>query len=413
MKQLLVWSVLLLVAATAFAADIYVVNSESRTLSHINTQTGAVNNVFCQLGLTPNRFAMDENYLYVVVSGDNAIQMISRSSGAHIRYIPVAASSNPWDCHKVGEFLYVSGLFTNKLYKISLSSYQVVGEIVTGSSPGGITSLGQKLYVANSGDYMAGYAGSSVAVIDLDSFELISTIPTWFNPQYLKAVNGNIHVACTGNWVDQFGKIQIIDAGSNQIVSSLDIGGSLGGMWYNGTNKVFVGDAMNSGIYSYDADSFIVYHNSSNPINPGGMTVSGDGEIIAILDASWGYSGKVKVLDHALTPVREYTVAMAPTDMQIFSVTTQNADELMPALSHKVYPNPAFSGSMISFELNSKTPSTISIYNLRGQQCISTIATSQIRIQTLDAKGNALAPGVYLYRIESGKNIYTGKLLLK
>lgn len=61
--------------------------------------------------------------------------MLDRSTGAHLRYIPVASSSNPYDVVQEGDYLYVSGLFTNKVYKISLQSYSVVANLDVGVSP--------------------------------------------------------------------------------------------------------------------------------------------------------------------------------------------------------------------------------------------------------------------------------------
>jgi len=62
-----------------FADNIYVVNSESRTLSRIDTDTQTVNNTFTQLGLTPNLLKVNEDYIYVVLSGANSIQMIEEN----------------------------------------------------------------------------------------------------------------------------------------------------------------------------------------------------------------------------------------------------------------------------------------------------------------------------------------------
>ena len=230
------------------AADIYVVNSESRTLSHIDSATGTVNNVFCQLGLTPNRFCLDADYIYVVLSGDNAIQMISRQTGQSLRYISIAPSSNPWDVVKVDGYLYVTGLFTDTVYKISLQSYSVVAQISVGTAPEALVAHAGKLYVTNTGGYQNDYANSSVSVIDLESFAVTATIPVWHNPQYLLNIGDEIHVSCTGNWTNLAGKVSIINTLTNTVDHTLDIGGNLGGLWKSPDGIVYLGDGMNSGI---------------------------------------------------------------------------------------------------------------------------------------------------------------------
>jgi len=142
---------LLMQVPTLKATEIFVVNSASRTLSRIDTQTGVTNNSFAQLGLTPNLMDVDTDYIYVVCSGDNAIQVIDRASGTHIRYIPVAPSCNPYAVVKSGDFLYVSGLFTDKLYKISLASNTVVGSLSVGIAPEGLCAYQGNLFVCNTG----------------------------------------------------------------------------------------------------------------------------------------------------------------------------------------------------------------------------------------------------------------------
>lgn len=181
-KQLIV-ALALLLALTALSADvIFVVNSTSRTLSRIDTDSGSVNNSFAQLGLTPNLMDLDEEHIYVICTGDNAVQVLNRFTGAHQRYLPVAPSSNPYDVLKVGDFLYVTGLFTNRVYKLSLQTNSVVKSLEVGAAPQGLCSDGTRLYVCNIGGYYNNYVNSSVSVIDLAFFAVMATVPTWTNP---------------------------------------------------------------------------------------------------------------------------------------------------------------------------------------------------------------------------------------
>ncbi len=398
---------------TMSAADIFVVNSESRTLSHINTVTQSVNNVFCQLGLTPNRFTLDENYIYVALSSDNAIQMISRQTGTHLRYIPIAPSSNPWDCLKAGDYLYVTGLFTNKVYKVSLQSYTVVDQIVVGTSPEGLLAHDGKLYITNAGSYQSGYAGSSVSVIDLASFSVLKTIPVWPNPQYLALINGSLHVSCTGNWVDQMGKICIIDTQEDTLTTMIDMGGNPGGLWFDGISKVFLGDMMNSGLFSYDPFTLQPLNPASDPLYPGGITVSGTQDFIAILDASWGMNGTLRLRNHDMSFLADYTVAMAPTDMQIHYPAVSAEDYIQPPMHLQVFPNPAKAGSHISFVSDQKHQAQITIYNLKGQSIDSFMSDGTVKWVPRSKDGGSLSPGIYFYRYQSLNESKTGKLFLR
>ena len=139
MKKFLLLILLPVICVAFLQADyIYVVNSESRTLSRIDTETGTVINTFTQLGLTPNMLKVTSEYIYVVLSGANSIQMIDRNSGTTIRNIFISSSSNPWDVVENNGYLYVSGMFTNKVYKISQESWTVVDQITVGTAPEGL-----------------------------------------------------------------------------------------------------------------------------------------------------------------------------------------------------------------------------------------------------------------------------------
>jgi len=404
--------VFLLLGQKICAADIYVVNSESRTLSHINTSTGVVNNVFTQLGLIPNRMFMDEEYIFVVLSGDNAIQMINRTTGQHLRYIPVAISSNPWDCWREGEFLYVTGLFSNRLYKISLNSYTVVDYITVGVAPEAVMASGGKLYVSNTGGYQSDYANSSISVVDLATFTVVKTIPVWNNPQYIKQIGGYIHVSCTGNWVSIQGKVEVIDPVIDEVIQSIDLGGNPFGLFGLPNGRVYVGDGMNSGIYSYDANTFEIYNGGGNPLSPGGIDVAGNSDFIAILDSSWGTNGKVKLRNHDFSEIGEYTVALAPTDFKVYTQNTENDDQVAMPAKMRVFPNPVSSGQMLSFQSEKGMNSEIRIYNLKGQLVsqVKSIGNST-QWKAVDKNGKALPKGIYLYKDVTGHA--NGKFVIK
>ena len=72
-KRLLLTLLSLFLMLQLSAAYLYVINSESRTLSRIDTETNEVNNNFAQLGLTANLMDLDADHIWVVCSGDNAI----------------------------------------------------------------------------------------------------------------------------------------------------------------------------------------------------------------------------------------------------------------------------------------------------------------------------------------------------
>lgn len=395
-----------------FSATIYVVNSESRTISKIDTATDVVQNNFAQLGLIPNKVIVGNDYLWSVNSGDNALQKISRQTGATLANVFIEAGCNPWDAVSNNDDIYVTGLFTNKVYKVNAVNNTVTGFVNVGYSPEALCVYNGMLFVTNTGGYQNNYANSSVSVIDLSSFQLITTIPVSPNPQYILESIGLIHVSCTGNWISTMGSVCVIDPNSLEVVQTINLGGSLGNIWVN-QQQAFVSDANGYNLYRYNAEDYSVINGSANPLNPGGSMVWGNDELIALLYPNWGNNGKVKILNPNLSSWKEYNVGLAPTDMKFGIETTSNQNENQTSLAKiTVFPNPAGLNSVITFNTGKKVNGKLSIYNIKGQLAMSMPITeeeTQISAAKIIAKYGS---GQYLYKISSAQGDTSGKLLI-
>ncbi len=412
-KQMLLLLFCLAVFPPLQAELIYVVNSESRTLSRIDTGTDQVQNSFCQLGLTPNKMIVDGDWLWSVNSGDNAIQKISRQSGASLANILIESGCNPWDACLADGFLYVTGLFTNKVYKIDPAQNSVAGSVQVGTAPEALCAWGGKLYVTNTGGWQNNYANSSVSVIDLDTFSVSATIPVSANPQYIVEHAGLLHVSCTGNWTSVVGAVCVIDPENDEVIHTVALGGSLGGIWIGGDGIALAGDAAGTNLYRYDASDFSILNGVSNPLPHGGLVVQGTDALVAVLDPNWGGSGMVRLLHPDLSFWKEYTVGLAPTDLKLYFDGTALHDEVQSQRSGvTVYPNPARLNGKITFRAPDEKAGIIGIYNLKGQ-LVSTFQLAQGKAETASADlVSGSGGGCYLYRIETGKTVSTGKFIL-
>lgn len=408
-RRLLLTAVLLFCKiAAAFAAEILVVNSASRTLSRLDTIEGTTDNSFAQLGLTPNLIDLDEEYIYVVCSGDNAIQVLDRVTGAQVRYLPVAASCNPYDVLKVGDFLYVSGLFTDKVYKISLQSNSVVATLEVGTAPEGLATDGAYLFVCNTGGYSNNYAGSSVSVIDLDSFSVSATIPVWTNPQYAVFRNGFLHVSCTGNWMDVAGKVDVIDIATLERVQRLDIGGHPGNLWISPSGTAYVSEGLDTGLYSYNAANYEVYHGSANPLPYSASMLHGNSGIFALLEQNWASNSIVRTYQSDWSPLHTFTVGLSATDIAVTEQQTPVYEDLIQTHSPVLYPNPLPRSTPLKVLTAEAGRTELRLYNLRGQL----IQNHTLQPGSQDIIPAELPAGVYLYRIIQAGKAQSGKLLL-
>ena len=378
------------------AETLYVVNSQSRTLSRIDTSTDQVNNSFATLGNVPNKIVADPDIIWAVNSGDNAIQKISASSGATLGNIFIGNGVNPWDAIRHQNHLYVTGLFTGKVYKIDTQTGAVVGNINVGTAPEALHVIGEKLYVSNAGNYSQNYLGSSVAVVDLASFTLIKTIPVSANPQYLASYNGILHVSCTGNWTDIGGAVCVIDPVNDELIQTIALGGTPGRIWISNDNTAYIADSNGQYLFSYNPLTYEILNGSTNPLPNGGSEITGNSSMIAVLAPNWSGNGTLKILYPDLSPWKQYTVALMPTDLKmgVSATSSYDAVESLPALS--VWPNPVRTGSKISFSASGPLYGEINVYNLKGQKFASIPCTGSSSLN-MDV---ILPCGIYLYRVD-------------
>jgi YVTN family beta-propeller protein len=410
--EALALATMLLCFSMVRAEVLYVVNSQSRTLSRIDTATDAVNNSFAQLGNVPNKVIVDEEYLYVVNSGDNAVQKLNRNSGSTVQNIFIGLGVNPWDAVLYENYLYVTGLFSNKVYKIDLQSGTVVASVNVGIAPEGLHVLGNKLYVTNTGDYLQSYAGSSVSVIALDSFTVNASIPVSANPQYLASFAGKLHVSCTGNWADVAGAVCIIDPGTEEVIQTIPVGGTPGCLWIAREDLAYLGDSNGAVLYGYNPSTFELLHGDGNPLANGGSELVGTDEFIAVLSPNWGSNAEVKLLHPDLTPWKQYTVAMMPTDLKLHAQPSESSDLVGFPSRMNVYPNPLHPGEKLRFSSAESLQGELRLYNLKGQKLLEQpISGTDICLPDL-----RLPTGVYFYRIidrgPCGSSI-TGKIMIQ
>ena len=409
----------------------FVVNSGSETLSRIDFETGEVEEVFCVLGISPNRVELTTEFAYVVNSNDNNVQKIDINTGNTITNIYIENSSNPYDIIIDENYAYVTGGMINKVYKIDLDTDSVESSISVGGNPAGMAIMEGKLYVGNT-DYGTGYSNCSVSVVDLETFSVEETISTEVNPQFIAAINGNIHVSCGGNWVDIFGKICVIDPALNTVTNILDIGGVTSNFALMPNNTVYVADGFGSSLYAYDADTFEIIYDSSNPFTPGGTMVTSNEENLFVLGGEWGQNFTVKVFDINENLLNEYTVGQYATDIKIVPEIVSVHDEQLSMPDHNLtnYPNPFNPTTTISFSIEQNQQNEqveLAIYNLRGQK-VKDISPSSCHPEFIEGRGEttfsaiwngtdsnnqSVSSGIYFYKlIINGNTVASEKCML-
>jgi glutamine cyclotransferase len=133
------------------------------------------------LGNTGNDMAVIGGKLWALMNGSNQIAIINPSTGKLEKVLDV---DSPRYIVKKGDYAYVTsyGAAINgsvfgvkgKVYRINPTTYEAK-TVEVGYQPEGLTVLGDKLYVANSGGYQADQE-NTISVIDLSSFTVTGTL---------------------------------------------------------------------------------------------------------------------------------------------------------------------------------------------------------------------------------------------
>ena len=133
------------------------------------------------LGNTGNDMAVIGGKLWVLMNGSNLISIIDPATGKLVRTLDV---DSPRYIIKKGDYAYVSSYgaaidgsvygVNGKVYKIDPVTFKTQ-TVEVGYQPEGLTVLGDKLYVANSGGYQAEQE-KRISVIDLAGFTVTGTL---------------------------------------------------------------------------------------------------------------------------------------------------------------------------------------------------------------------------------------------
>ncbi|MEZ5358553.1 MAG: dockerin type I domain-containing protein [Candidatus Zixiibacteriota bacterium] len=317
-------SLCLLGSIQAATPTAYVINTSSETLSKINLTTNFVTNDIVTLGSDincyPNQIIVRDTLAYVLLSGTDEIQIIDINTESTVGWILLPAGSSPfWMAFSGDSYLYVTLLVSNALAKIDLSTNQVISTAPVGTAPEGIVIIRDKAYIAVTGyDFNTFTWGQGrVVVYDLNADSVFSEIDilTPTNPQFVTIDRtGKIHCICTGDYWSERGKALIIDAFTNDIMDTVELGGDPSLLAIGPDDRVFIsagGWAADGEVFSYDAITYELYHGSANPI----AVDSGAMGIVPFQDSTYfacNFGDKISRLDTDGNIIRTYTMGDGP-----------------------------------------------------------------------------------------------------
>lgn len=277
------------VSGVASNEAIYVMNGASQTISVIDIEEDSVYNDVALTGSWPNQIYLWGEKLYCVNSGSNNVSIYDTETMAPAGIIDLGAGVNPMEMVATDDNIaFVSGLISQSVLKIDLTTNTVIDSFQAGKGATGIVITGDKIYVSNTGynslDYS--YDPGTVSVIDMESGTSLATIPVATNPQDLAVdADGNVHVLCTGNYFSEFARVMVIDPVTDLVIDSLEIGGSFSLIYIDDNKNMAYCGSWGAGLSKYDASTLEVVDSLFTPYGANGVALDDDGNVWL---SNWG-----------------------------------------------------------------------------------------------------------------------------
>ena len=161
------------------------------------------------LGDVGNDLRIYGNRLYAVINCSNLIEVMDATTAKHIgqlnipncRYLTFANGYGY--CTSYAGPVQIGNTQIGYVAKFDTATLRIVDTCHVGFQPDGLEVVGNRLYVANSGGYLAPDYDSTLSVIDLASFKQVATIPVAPNLHRVQADHlGQLWVSSRGDYFD-------------------------------------------------------------------------------------------------------------------------------------------------------------------------------------------------------------------
>ena len=214
--------------------------SNKATLDYFDYATGVyTRNIFAErnpgvaleLGDVGNDLGIYGGRLYAVINCSNLVEVMDVETARHIAEIPLP------NCRYItfdGGYVYVSSYAgavefdpeyrRGYVAKIDTVTMQVVDTCGVGYQPEEMAVVDGRLYVANSGGYMAPDYDLTVSVIDLATFEVCNEIEVAPNLHQVKiGGDGMLYISSRGDYYGHQSSTWVVDPSTDEVVRELQL----------------------------------------------------------------------------------------------------------------------------------------------------------------------------------------------
>lgn len=214
--------------------------SNKATLDYFDYATGVyTRNIFAErnpgvaleLGDVGNDLGIYGGRLYAVINCSNLVEVMDVETARHIAEIPLP------NCRYIafdGGYAYVSSYAgavefdpeyrRGYVAKIDTVTMQVVDTCGVGYQPEEMAMVDGRLYVANSGGYMAPDYDLTVSVIDLATFEVCNEIEVAPNLHQVKiGGDGMLYISSRGDYYGHQSSTWVVDPSTDEVVREFQL----------------------------------------------------------------------------------------------------------------------------------------------------------------------------------------------
>ena len=257
------------------------------------------------LGDVGNDLRIYGNRLYAVINCSNLIEVMEATTAKHIGQLNIpncrylAFADGYGYCTSYAGPVQIGNTQIGYVAKFDTATLRIVDTCHVGFQPDGLEVVGNLLYVANSGGYLAPDYDSTLSVIDLASFKQVATIPVAPNLHRVQADHlGQLWVSSRGDYFDTPSRLFCLSLSTTSIsLDAIDIPVS---------NFCILGDSLYyiSTEYSYETCEDIICY--------------------GIVDIRTHQSIQNHLITDGTTLVKPYGIAVHPTTREIYITDAGN-----------------------------------------------------------------------------------------
>jgi len=408
MKTTIITLLLLASITTLTAREVFIINTGSQTISKVNVDNFTTNNAFAQVGNMANQTIYYEDKLYVVNSGDHNIQVINATSGASQSNILLENECNPWNIVIHNSFIYATGYYSNKLYKIDLNNHSNISELNIGTSPTGLLAYNNKLFVSVTNETNYQYGQGYVKVVDLSTFQVVHSIPVPTNPnQMIADPQGNIHLVCSGDFAGQYATVKIFNSLNYTDIHTINFNCYLASIHLSPNGLVYLTDALQANFRTYNATTYQT--GTSLFTNP--FYLTHDSQYVYIIESDWWTPSRLHIFTHDMTPMQIITLGVGAVHIETSEGSASETDLVIKPeqLQVSIFPNPFTQRVRIEVKNASIAPK-IAVYNSKGQKITEHHGKDYVW-NGLDKNGQKTANGLYFVKVFSNNDSVVKKVV--